>query len=119
MNVEIADPDRMSLAGLLVASVLRRNLADPALASRAGRLRGAVGVDAGGMLLGLEFSGDGVRVSRGLPERPRVTILAPLDALLDVALGAGAVGAFLRRRVRFRGNPFLALRLLPFLRSRS
>jgi len=119
LRVEIVDPDRMSLAGLMVGSLLGRNLADERLAARARRMRGPVAVDAGGMRLVLEFGGDTVRVRRGECERPRVTVTATLDALLDVALGGGAVGAFLGRRVRFRGNPFVALRMLPLLRVRS
>ncbi len=40
-----------------------------------------------------------------------------LDGLLKVALGEGAVGAWIRGRVSFRGNPFGALALLRLCRS--
>ncbi|MDI7269631.1 MAG: B12-binding domain-containing radical SAM protein, partial [Myxococcota bacterium] len=40
-----------------------------------------------------------------------------LGALLDAALGRGVAVAFLRGRLRMRGSPLPALRLLPLLRA--
>jgi hypothetical protein len=117
-RVAVVDPGRLSLAGHMVASLLRRSCADPVLAARAARLRGAVGVDAGGMRVCLEFGGGEVRVRSGACDRPRASLSAPLDALLDVALGHGTVGHVLRRRVRVGGDPFLLLRLLRLIRVR-
>lgn len=115
-EVEVVDPDRMNLAGLLAAALVRRGVARPGGAVRARALRGTVAVEAGGMRFAIEFGPARVRVLREWPERPSVTIRASLGALLRVALGGSVVGAFLRGGVRFRGNPVTALRMIPLLR---
>lgn len=116
-RVEVVDLDRTHLAGLMAASILRRNLARPRGAALAGRLRGVVAVDVGGMRFAIEFGDDAVRIRVGDCERPRLRVRATLGALLDAALGRGVAVAFLRGRLRMRGNPLLALRLLPLLRA--
>jgi len=116
-RVTLVEPERLHLAGHMVAGLLRRNVADPRCAAKAAKVRGTVAVDAGGMKLCLEFGENEVRVRAGEAERPRARISAPLDALLGVALGRGVVGAFLRGRVKAAGNPLVLLRLLGLMRA--
>jgi len=116
-RVTLVEPERLSLAGHMVAGLLRRNVADPRCAARAAKVRGTVAVDAGGMKLCLEFGEDEVRVRGGEADHPRASIAAPLDALLGVALGKGVVGAFLRGRVKARGNPLVLWRLLGLMKA--
>jgi hypothetical protein len=117
-RVTMVEPERLSLAGHMIAGLLRRNVADQRLARKAARVRGEVAVDAGGMKLCLEFGEGEVRVRGGESERPRASVRAPLDALLDAALGRGMAGNVLRGRVRLGGNPFVLLRLIVLLRAR-
>ncbi|MBI5501099.1 MAG: SCP2 sterol-binding domain-containing protein [Deltaproteobacteria bacterium] len=116
-RVTLVEPERLSLAAHMVAGLLRRNLVDARCAARAARVRGAVVVDAGGMKLCLEFGASEVRVRGGEADHPRARIAAPLDALLGVALGRGVVGAFLRGRVKARGNPLVLWRLLGLMKA--
>ncbi len=116
-RVSVVEPDRLSLAGHMVASLLRRSCVDERNAARASRVRGDVAVDAGGMRLCLEFGRDEVRVRAGESAHPRASIVAPLDVLLDTALGRGVVGNFLRGRVRARGNPLVLWRMMKLMRA--
>jgi hypothetical protein len=116
-RVSVVEPDRLSLAGHMVASLLRRSCAGERNAARAARVRGDVAVNAGGMKLCLEFSRDEVRVRAGDSTDPRASIVAPLDVLLDTALGRGVVGNFLRGRVRARGNPLVLWRMMKLMRA--
>ncbi|NMC72002.1 MAG: hypothetical protein GYA57_18370, partial [Myxococcales bacterium] len=58
---------------------------------------------------------DEVRVRAGACDRPRASIRAPLDALLDVALGRRLVRHFLAGRLHARGGPVTLARLLGVL----
>jgi len=114
-GVSVVRPERLHLAGHMLATVLRRACADPRRARRASRIRGAVAVDAGGMRTCLEFETGGVRVCAGACDHPRASIRAPLDVLLDVALGRRLVRHFLAGRLRARGGPLTLARLLGVL----
>jgi len=118
-RVTVDEPDRLHLAGQMVASLLRRSCADPARAAKAARLRGPVNVDAGGMRLVLDFGRGEVRIRAGAAERPRASVAAALSVLLDVALGRGLVGHVLRRRVRVRGSPLVLWRMIGLMRARG
>lgn len=114
-RVCVLEPERLHLAGHMLAGVLRRACADPRRARKAARIRGAVAIDAGGMRACVEFGANEVRVRAGVCERPRASIRAPLDALLDVALGRRMVRHFLAGRLRARGGPVTLARLLGVL----
>jgi hypothetical protein len=114
-RVTVVEPARLHLAGHLLAGVLRRSCADPRRARKAARIRGTVAIDAGGMQVCLEFGPQEVRVRAGGCDRPRASIRAPLDALLDTALGRRMVRHFLAGRLRVRGGPLVLARLLGVL----
>lgn len=63
----------------------------------------------------LEFSGGMVHITDSDARASEVEIAGKLSALLDVATSGRYVGALLARRLRIRGNPLAALRLLPLL----
>lgn len=114
-RVTVVEPERLHLAGHMLAGVLRRACAEPRRARKAARIRGTVAIDAGGMQLCLEFGPEEVRVRAGSCDRPRAAIRAPLDALLDTALGRRMVRHFLAGRLRVRGSPLALARLLGVL----
>jgi hypothetical protein len=116
-TVTVEEPATMNLLGLLLRSILERNLAQPAIAARATRLRGAVAVRGGQMRVTLRFEEQGITISRTPAPRPRARVEGSLAGFLDVALGRSLVGAWLGRRVSAKGNLFFLLRMLPLLRS--
>ena len=111
-RVEVVEPERMNLLGLMLAGMIDRRLGEGG-----SRLRGDVLVQAGKMQVTLRFSDRGVAVTRVPAERPIARIRGTLRALLDAALGRGRVRAFLTGRLRVRGWPLPILRLLRLLRS--
>jgi len=113
--VTIDDPPRMNLLGLILGSVLERNLQQPALQRRATSLRAEVLVQAGEMVVTLAFEGAKVVVRRGRTARPKASVRGSLGALTDFALGGGLVGPVLRGRLKPRGSLLLLLRLRKLL----
>ena len=113
--VTIDDPARMNLLGLILGSVLDRNLGRPELAKRAAKLSAEVAVQAGEMAVPLVFRGGEVLVRRGASERPRAAVQGSLGALTKLALGGGLVGPVLRGRLKPRGSLLLLLKLRKLL----
>jgi hypothetical protein len=114
---EIERRDEMSLLGLMLGELLEANLATPRGAAIAGPLRGGIGVRAGGMAVTIRFDRGRVTVARGIDAGARARVKGSLDALLQVALGRGAVRAFLAGEIGIGGNPLFLLRALPLLRA--
>jgi hypothetical protein len=118
MNVTIADPERMSMLGLMLASLLERRLAGRVPARLARFLRGTIVVNASGMQVTLSFDGSGVEVSREPPPgRPTAEIKGSLAGMLDAALGRDRVRHFLSGDLRVRGRPDCLVGLLLLLRA--
>jgi hypothetical protein len=113
---EIEKRDEMSLLGLMLGEILEANLAQPRCAALARQLRGALGVRAGGMTVTIRFDRGKVAVARGLDAGAKARVKGSLDALLQVALGRGAIRSFLTGEIGFGGNPFFLLKVLPLLR---
>jgi hypothetical protein len=110
-RVEVLEPERMNLLGLMLAGILERRLdGDPGL-------RGDVFIEAGAMQVTLCFSDRGVVVSRGPAGRPIAHVRGTLGALLDCALGRGRVRAVLGGQLHVWGRPLSLFRLLRLLRS--
>ena len=110
-NVTIDDPDRMNILGLILGSILERNLADPKRAAMLGKLSGNVVVKCGEMAITVDFIGnDTIRISRGAAERPKAMLEGRMNVLTDLTLGRGVVRHFFGRRIKLRGNIILLLR---------
>ena len=114
-HVTIEDPPRMSLLGLILGSIIDRNLARPEHRQRGEKLAGSLVVQAGEMIVTLAFEGGRVRVSRGAADSPRSAVAGSLDALMALALGGGMVGPWLTGRLKTRGSLLFLLRVKPLL----
>lgn len=115
-EVNIEKPSEMNLLGLILATVLEKNLEKPENRRRAEHLEGSVGVRAGRMVVTLRCRPGQITVASGLDDRCRARVSGPMEAFLDVALGKGLVGHVVSGRVKIGGNPFFLLKLLPLLR---
>jgi hypothetical protein len=118
-RVEVIDPERMNLLGLLLASILEQRLADPPCAAHAQRLRGEVLVDANGMRVALCFDSRCVRIERRRAERPIARIEGSLTSLLDAALGRRRFEHALRRELHARGRPLALWHVFRLISGRS
>jgi hypothetical protein len=116
-TVTIEDPPRMNLLGLILASVLERNLRDEAKRRRCEKLAGNVVVTAGEMTITLKFEGGGVSVARGASEPARAQVRGSLDALMDLSLGGGMVGPWLAGRLKTRGSLLMLLKMRPLIQA--
>ena len=116
-SVVIEAPETMNLLGLLLRSILERNLADPAKASRASRLRGEIAIRGGRMRVTLKFAEGGITITRTAAARPRARVEGSLAGFLGVAQGKGLVSAWLSGRLSAKGNLLFLLKMLPLLRS--
>ncbi|HOX43859.1 MAG TPA: hypothetical protein PK668_09675 [Myxococcota bacterium] len=117
--VHLEEPARMNLLGLILRSLLTRNLAEPRLARRALALRGAVAIQAGDMQVGLCAEPGRLVIRRGAPARPRASVRGSLPVFLDIALGGSLLGPLLDGELHVGGNPLALLKLLPLIRARA
>jgi hypothetical protein len=114
LPVDVADAGRMNLLGLLLASLLRRRLAE-AGGVHARRLRGDVVFEASGMQAVVRFEPQRVRVERVASGRPIARIEGSLAGLLDAALGRRRLANVARGQLRARGRPLALWRVLRLL----
>lgn len=112
-TVTVRDPSRQNLAAYFLRSVLARRAADPSCAGAFSALSACVAVDAGGMVVSLRPTGDGIEIGSGPDPEAKATVVGDLSTLLSLCRGGSVVEAWMRGAVRTRGNP---LRLLPLLR---
>lgn len=116
--VEIVHPDEMSLLGLMIGRMIERNLADNKIASKIRGVRGKIGITAGRMTITLEFDRGTVRILGGAHGPFRAAIRGSLGELLKIAVGGSPVLSYLRGKIRMKGNPLLALKVMPLVRSK-
>lgn len=115
MNVQFSDPTRITLLQHIFASLLRRGLADPAVARKVAGL-GRIGVEAGGMAITADFGPDAVTLSLGR-EGVRGWVAGSLEDMMNVCLTGAVVGPWLLGKVRAGGNVFALLKLLAVLKA--
>lgn len=115
--VTIQDPSRMNLLGLILGSLIERNVAgDPELKRRFDKLEGAVAVQAGRMAITLRFGRGSLTIERGAAEKTRASVRGSLDTLMGLSLGRGMVAPYLSGRLKARGLLML-LKLKPLLHA--
>jgi hypothetical protein len=110
-RVTIKDPPHMNLLGLILASVIERNLEDADKLRRCQKLKGNVVVTAGEMSVTLTFEGGGVTVTRGAQEPCRARVQGGMGALIELALGGGLVSPWLAGRLKTKGSLLLLLKM--------
>jgi len=115
--VVVDDPEHMNLIGLMMRGLLEENLAKPPNRRRADGLRGAVRVQAGAMVVVLDFTSEGLTIRMpGEADHYKARVRGGMTDLLGVVNGR-LIGPVLSARVRVGGNPFFLLRMLPLIRS--
>jgi ubiquinone biosynthesis protein UbiJ len=115
-RVVIADPERMNLLGLILRSILERNLESAACQRMAARLEGRIGVKAGEMAVTLECHAGSFRIVRGWEGSAQARVRGELGSFVRIATGGGLARPVLTRKIGFSGNPLLLLRLTALLR---
>ncbi|MCC6751463.1 MAG: SCP2 sterol-binding domain-containing protein [Deltaproteobacteria bacterium] len=115
--VQIEDPARMNLLGLMLAQLIDRNLT-----ARRWRTHGPltrVVVRGGRMAVTLVFGQGSFTIRRGAVDAPDAELTASLETLVDLALRGGILGALASGRLKVEGNTLALLRLRPLLRTRG
>ena len=115
-RLEIVEPERMNLLGLMMGDVVEANLKTPHGESLAAGLSGKLGVTAGRMKITLHFKRGDISMTRGHAPSLTAAVRGSLDGLLQVSLGRGPLKAFFAGDVTFSGNPFFVLKVLPLVR---
>jgi hypothetical protein len=116
LHVRHAEPDRQTILGHLLASLLVRGLQDPRTARALARPRGLLTLEVSGMVCSIELAGDSITLHAGRPAPPRAELRADLCTLVRLATSGGLVPALLARRLVLRGRPWHLLPLLHLLR---
>lgn len=118
-NVSIEDPARMNLLGLILGSIIERNMADEDLSRRYEKLVADVVVRAGEMTVALRFDRGRVVITRRPVDRPRAQVGGSLASLMKLSLGGGMVGPWLAGRLKTKGSLLLLLKIRGLLQARK
>jgi hypothetical protein len=119
-TIHIVELERMNLLGLMLRSLLERQLHDPRAQRHFDALSGAVEIEARGMQVALAFEQDDVEIRRGgSPVRPIARIRGTLTAVLDAALGRHLLGHFLRGELSAWGKPLALWHLFALMHVRE
>jgi len=116
-RVVIDDPPTMNLLGLLLGSIIERQAETEASRKRLDKLKGALVVEAGQMVISMTFAGGRVIISRGAVDKPRARVMGTMQSLMGISLGGGMVGPWLAGHIKTQGNLFMLLRVLPLMRA--
>ncbi len=115
-RLKIVEPERMSILGLMLSSIIRSNLDRETVLKRVARLDGKVGVTAGKMSITMAFDRSSVTLTRGLTSGLRARVNGSLDSLLQVSLGKSLLNVYFSKAVSFSGNPLFLIKILPLIR---
>ena len=116
LQVRHADPDRQTILGHLLASLLQRGLQNARTERALARARGHLTLEVSGMVCTLELAGEFITLHAGRPVIPVAELRADLCTLVGLATRGGIVPALLGRRLVLRGRPWRLLPLLHLLR---
>jgi hypothetical protein len=120
-TITIDNPPRMNLLGLILGSLVERNLErDEKLRRRFAKLAAArvdIVVEAGRMAVTLRFAEGGLVIKRGAEPGARAAVSGSLDALMGLALGGGMVRPVLSGALKPRGSLRLLLAMKRLLRA--
>ena len=114
--VTVHEPETMNILGLLMRGLLSDNLAKPRNLKRGRKMKGDIVVLAGKMSITLRFGEGRLTIIRGETEKPRARVGGDMTTLLGVVTGKGMVWPFLTGKLKIGGNPFVLLKMLPFIK---
>jgi len=112
-------PEALHLLSLLVRDRLEASLATPEGQKRARKIKGTVGLGAGGMESRMRFDGQTVHLDQGPIASASVRGTGTLAAFLAICQGKVGAAQLLRGHIRVGGNPLLLVKALPLLQARN
>lgn len=116
--VEVVTPDA---GGLSVLGLMVKKLLESAPPGRSdSNLNGVLTIILSQMAVTLFFEGQRVRIENGVTQKRDWYIEASIPTFFDVATGRKhALAAFLKREIKFKGNPLKLLRLRKFFLTKG
>ena len=114
-RVIIEEPERMNLLGLLMGSLLSDNMANDAKYTFAEKIEGDLQVQAGRMIVTLRFDRGRLFVKKGPSAKAQAWVRGTMSGMLNLVTATDLIRPFALRQVRFGGNIFLLLRVLPLV----
>jgi ubiquinone biosynthesis protein UbiJ len=113
MTITIESPDTQNLFGLIIASILEKNLNEPKKRNLIRRHKSLINIQAGKMKVNLTLSGDNVTIKQGFNDEANAYVKGTLGALLNLGLRRRLIRTFLTGEIKIGGN---ILRLLPLMK---
>ncbi|HOX36623.1 MAG TPA: hypothetical protein PL033_01435 [Candidatus Brocadiia bacterium] len=110
--VEIVEPEKMHLMGLMLAHLFEKNLSKPGAADRLKSKDSRIGIGAGGMKITLHMSDGRVIVSKGFEGRIAARVEGTMDGFMAFGVHRSMVGPYLQGKLKIAGNPFALLPML-------
>ena len=123
VKVSIVDPERMNIAGLLLAAFLREQIKQPKFVQKAQCIHGVFGFQIGLMAFNARFESNSIIIQNGTTPKTRACITGSFEETLSFFAGSrstiSTIIAAIEGRITIRGNPFAALQLLSLFTKHS
>ncbi|MBI4569121.1 MAG: hypothetical protein HY719_12065 [Planctomycetes bacterium] len=110
-DVQFADPARCTIFAHMLKSVIARSAPHDRFAT--------IVITISGVSTTIEFVGERIVLREGIAARYDAALESDAATLASLARGGSLIVAWLRGRLRLRGNPLRLLPLLPLLRPRG
>ena len=115
MKVIILQKEKMPIFGLIIGSVLEKNLEDPKKEKKTRSIRGVIGIQAGKMKIALNFDQENITIHPGWSGKINARCRGTLEAFVSLGLGKNPIIPLLKRKMSMGGNLFLLYKLIPIL----
>ena len=102
--VKIENIESMSIMGLILKTILERNLAIPKKYKKVQNLNATYNVRAGRMKANISFNNGEISISKGFAPDAIASVEGTLDAFMKVGTGGEFVTPFLMRKLKVSGN---------------
>lgn len=111
-HVEIIQPERMHLMGLMLASLFEKNLSRPGAIERLKGKNTKIGISAGGMKITLHLKDGNIIIRNGFEGRLDAKVEGTMDGFMAFGVHRRMIGPWLKGKLRVSGNPFALLPML-------
>lgn len=113
--LRIEKPESMNLLGLILASMIKKNLENQENSRLVEKLSSSINIKAGRMKANLRFKDGEILIGRGFSNNADASVSGTLVAFIDIGLKRNLLSRFFKGHVKIGGNVFKLLPLLKLL----
>ena len=117
-EVKIENPGSMSIVGLIIKTIVERNVSDPSRYKKISNTKSVINIQAGKMKVHLVLNRGELALAPGLHPNPTAGVAGTMDAIMNVGQRRfhKLPAAMLRREFKLSGNIMALLPLMSIMK---